>query len=1091
MNITREDFSSFIKGFNFESLFNYLGWDRSYVTIPKLEINGTTYSFKTAAQKSAFMIIVCTSSEGVIPPYSMRSRIDSEMKKRVHEHMLIFCDNKNREQVWLYSYYVNGKPRKAEIKYNTSQDPERLYQRAAGLIFSIDEQDKITIFDVTQRMNANFAVNTQRVTKKFYDGFRKQHSSFMKLMDGLSDTLDKEWYASIMLNRLMFCYFMQKRGFLNNDRNYLRNKLNECRQSYGKDKFYSFYRNFLLILFHKGFSDPDRSEDITQMIGKIPYLNGGLFDVHKIEKKYPEININDSAFESVFDLFDEYEWYLDTRDCSSGNEISPDVLGFIFEKYINDRAQMGAYYTQEDITEYIGRNAIIPYLFNSVKDKNAEIFRPESEMWTMLRDSGDKYIFSAMKKGVKLQLPDYIEIGIDTKSPDLLKRRERWNETAPEEYALPTEIWREVVDRRQRYEEIVRKIMSGEIKTIQDFITYNLDICAFAQDVVETIDDPGFINDFYNVLSHITVLDPTCGSGAFLFIALNILEPLYDSCLNRMEDYLENNSALTKSEKHNFEKTIESKDRHQNKQYFIIKSIILNNLYGVDIMNEAVETAKLRLFLKLVSTATPNYQDNNIGIEPLPDIDFNIKCGNSLIGYATEREAEKDLIENVGVLTLKDEVLEKIKQLSMATIRFKEKQLEESDDTESFKKSKDQLSERQHEVEIILNKVLYDSRSVPDAYDKWLKKSQPFHWVSEFYSIISAKDGNGGFDVIIGNPPYVEYSSLRESYDVSGYDTKEAGNLYAYVLERSKALLQSSGFTSMIVPISGHSTSRMQSLVLKYYDKYNGRYTMNLSADAHPSCLFDGVRFRLSIFIVSNALTGFFSSKYKKWYASERENLFSTIEYNSCVSSSYNDVIVKVPSRLFVDIFSKVHNDDYFFLVERGPYVCYYHNVPINWIRSHTFTPYFCSEREGVGVSTQLKKLNFSSDHSMRIGSSILNSSLFFLWWIAQSDCYHLNKPEIDYFRFTVRNDSIEESIIRISQELSDDMQQKSLRRVYHYRSTGRVEYDEFYMKKSKSIIDKIDKALAQHYGFSDEELDYIINYDIKYRLGSDSETDE
>ena len=64
------------------------------------------------------------------------------------------------------------------------------------------------------------------------------------------------------------------------------------------------------------------------------------------------------------------------------------------------------------------------------------------------------------------------------------------------------------------------------------------------------------------------------------------------------------------------------------------------------------------------------------------------------------------------------------------------------------------------------------------------------------------------------------------------------------------------------------------------------------------------------------------------------------------------------------------------------------------------------------------------------------------------------------------------------------DIKEKSKRRVYVYETSGRVEYDEFYLKESKSIIDKIDRVLAKHYGFTDEELDFIINYDIKYRMG-------
>ncbi len=62
------------------------------------------------------------------------------------------------------------------------------------------------------------------------------------------------------------------------------------------------------------------------------------------------------------------------------------------------------------------------------------------------------------------------------------------------------------------------------------------------------------------------------------------------------------------------------------------------------------------------------------------------------------------------------------------------------------------------------------------------------------------------------------------------------------------------------------------------------------------------------------------------------------------------------------------------------------------------------------------------------------------------------------------------------------------MKRIYNYQTSGRVEYDEIYMKKSKPIIDQIDTVLAQHYGFTEEELDFIINYDIKYRMGKELE---
>src|SRR5207248_285151 len=79
-------------------------------------------------------------------------------------------------------------------------------------------------------------------------------------------------------------------------------------------------------------------------------------------------------------------------------------------------------------------------------------------------------------------------------------------------------------------------------------------------------------------------------------------------------------------------------DDHPSPKYFIYKSIIVDNLFGVDLMDEAVEICKLRLFLKLIAHAEADGSKPNWGIEPLPDVDFNILAGNSLVGYATMEE---------------------------------------------------------------------------------------------------------------------------------------------------------------------------------------------------------------------------------------------------------------------------------------------------------------------------------------------------------------------------------------------------------------------------------------------------------------------
>ena len=665
-----------------------------------------------------------------LPDYATRLQLDRKIGKLFREHLLIFCDKNNTTQIWQLFVKQLGKPsRLSETRWLKGQEPELLYQKTSNLFFTLDEEENITIADVVDVINENFSKNVEQVTKKFYENFRKEHKKFLEFIQGISEITNREWYASLMLNRLMFCYFIQKKGFLDNNLNYLKEKLTYCQQKKGKNKFYvSFYKNFLLALFHQGLGSPDQPEEIKKEIGRIPYLNGGLFDVHELEKQHTTINISDEAFENIFHFFDQYNWHLDTRIAASGKDINPDVIGFIFEKYINDRAQMGAYYTKEDITDYISKNCIIPFLFDETERRYPKAFKSsgtlsEVEVWQMLKESGDTYIYEAIKKGVDLPLPKEIEIGMDTSKPNLIERRKEWNKSAPSEYALPTEIWREVVDRRKRYTEIRDKIDKGEITHINDFITYNLNIRQFTQDVIDNHSDPVFIRHFFNALSAITILDPTCGSGAFLFAAMNILEPLYESCIMRMrsfvedEDFINNQNKQSFCHKYNdFRETLKyiQGSNHPNQTYFIYKSIILKNLYGVDIMKEAVEIAKLRLFLKMVATVDVDYNKPNLGLEPLPDIDFNIRAGNTLVGLASLNEViqavkDKDNNGQIGLvfeeeLDIVNAIKNKADDLARVFKSFKNAQLQEN--IADRKNAKDRLLKYQSDLNDILNEYL-------------------------------------------------------------------------------------------------------------------------------------------------------------------------------------------------------------------------------------------------------------------------------------------------------------------------------------------------------------------------------------------------
>ena len=426
----------------------------------------------------------------------------------------------------------------------------------------------------------------------------------------------------------------------------------------------------------------------------MPYLNGGLFDVHELEEANPGIDVPDEAFKQLFDFFDAWDWHLDDRPLKSGKEINPDVLGYIFEKYINQK-QMGAYYTKEDITDYISKNTVIPYLLEQARERCKVAFDGEASVWNLLMADPGRYIYPAMKTGVvdaedklvpEAALPDFVQTGMRDAKARMFDKRYNlgeavFNTATGERGTLPTETWREYVERRQHCLAVRDKLAEGEVRNADGLITLNLDIRQFMQDVIDKSAGPDLLRAVWQAIvgrvpeksnekfrHGITILDPTCGSGAFLFAALNVLEPLYEACLDRMEGFVEDAKKLGKPGEFEFVRILAEVEKHPSRSYYIYKNIILHNLFGVDIMAEAVEICKLRLFLKLVSQV-----DSGRELEPLPDIDFNIRTGNTLVGFATEAQ-----FNNSGDLASdtrrKAEIKASIADLADLFDRFREQQ---------------------------------------------------------------------------------------------------------------------------------------------------------------------------------------------------------------------------------------------------------------------------------------------------------------------------------------------------------------------------------------------------------------------------------
>ena len=1074
--------------FEFKALFiEELGWNRHDARL-EVPIDGQAFTLAAVAEKCGMAAFVCgPGATGRIPDYPTRRKIERQVARRTHEHLLIYTDGKRTTQLWQWVRRAPGKPAACrEHAYHAGQPGDSLIQKLQALAVSLEEEESLTLPDVTGR--ARRAFDVERVTKKFYDRFRTEHAAFLKFLQGIPDEGLERWYVSVMLNRLMFIYFIQKKGFLNDDRDYLKNKLTQCRKQLGRDRF---YRDLLCPLIFEGFAkrNEDRSGHARKLLGEVPYLNGGIFMPHQIEQLHGKaITIPDKAFEKLFEFFDDYQWHLDERPLRKDDEINPDVLGYIFEKYINQK-QMGAYYTREDITGYISQNTVVPFLFDAAREKCKVAFEGGRSVWRLLREEPDRCIYPAVKHGVDLPLPPEIAVGVNDVS-----KRNGWNRPAPGEYALPSEIWREVVARRKRYEEVRRKLVAGEVRPINDFITCNLDIRQFAQDVIENSEGPELLVAFWKAIENVTVLDPTCGSGAFLFAALNILEPLYEACLERMRFFVEEWGDAGKKNHPNYHKlfteTLKRVEDHPSHRYFVLKSAIVNNLYGVDIMEEAVEICKLRLFLKLVAQIE-RVED----IEPLPDIDFNIRAGNTLVGFTSLDRVRKTQEGTLGFG--KSEVArieEEAEVADRAFRRFRHMQTEQGMKPADFAEAKENLRSRLKQLTDELDRFLAGEYGVDakkrDTFDKWRKSHHPFHWFAEFYGILKA----GGFDVIIGNPPYLEYSKVMD-YKVRNYVTEDCANLYVFTVERSFALCSPEGRVGMIIPISVACSGAMEPL--RNHLSRTARSLWLSHFSNRPGQLFTGAQNRLTILVASGQQKepNQFSTRYYRWDATngERDNLFPTLRYQTLGedASIFHGLLPKVGSPEAANLLAKIRSSRTveLFTSRQGRHKTFWVRVP----------GYFCqfllgppmARAEGGGpprVRGEVNHIGFDDKLNCHVAHAVLNSSTYYQFFCSYTDTRHINPSDVTEFPLdlTTFSNGTKEKLAELSMKLAKCCAENTSQR----RKSGLL-IDSIDSKRCKPILDEIDNVLARHYGFTDEELDFIINYDIKYRVGQDSDGPE
>ena len=543
------------------------------------------------------------------------------------------------------------------------------------------------------------AFDVEEVTREFFKEYKRVFDAALERIGGFgtdeSEQEAKKLFTQTLFNRLMFVYFISRKGWLsiNGDKDYLRALWRDYVGRTGSvDGEPNFRYDRLRPLFFGGLNN-DGSQDLTdypdarRLIGNVPFLNGGLFEETDLDR-HTDVTVPDAVIRSIFDdLFDRFNFtVMESTPFDIEVAVDPEMLGKVFEELVTGRHDSGSYYTPRPVVSFMCREALKGFL--------------------------------------------------------------QGRDTGLEDAAIA--------------------------RFVDDHDTSRVSVAA-ARSVGRALDE-------------ITVGDPACGSGAYL--------------LGMMQELVELQTAL-------YNAGLDAKSLYDLKL-----QIIERNLYGVDIDPFAVNIAMLRLWLSLAI----EYDDPG-DPPPLPNLDFKIVCGDSLLGPDPSPDNYGDLFRH------------QVNSVASQIVDLKARYMEATGPDKAA------LRDNITSVQARLTTALADSPAPPDAVD----------WRVEFGEVFSQR---GGFDVAVANPPYIQLEKnsgeLRLLYKDIGYDTLVSrGDIYQLFYERGCQILRSErGLLAYITSNSWLKANYGKTTRRFFSERHTPLRLLELGKDVFESAIVDsGVLF--------------------------------------------------------------------------------------------------------------------------------------------------------------------------------------------------------------------------------------------------------
>ncbi|MCG2790704.1 MAG: Eco57I restriction-modification methylase domain-containing protein [Actinomycetia bacterium] len=680
---------------------------------------------------------------------AQRNFIARYLKERGEKDAGLIAFVSPQEEDWRFSFvkmeYKFEKTRKGDVKVKEEFTPARRYSFLVGKNESSHTAQSCFV-DILMNDTYNLklneieeAFNIEKVTKEFYEKYRNLFFQVKDALDAIvikDEEIRKEFqdkgvnivdFSKKLLGQIVFLYFLQKKGWfgVKKDQKWGSGSKHFLRELFEKKHcdYRNFFNDVLEPLFYEALRN-DRSYDdhyFSYFKCKIPFLNGGLFDpLNNYNWAKTDILLADTLFSNqiktkegdigtgILDVFDRYNFTVkEDEPLEKEVAVDPEMLGKVFENLleVKDRKSKGTYYTPREIVHYMCQQSLINYLYKEVNSEQKSRIKEEKIQMKLLGK------------------PDPIQQSLTIEKDSNI-------------------ISKEDIEKLIKYGDTTIENENQVVTKGQETKTYSFKLPENIRKNAEIIDE---------ALKNIRVCDPAIGSGAFpvgmmneIIRARNALTPY----LLSRRDFLNQLSKQSHSSAVILNGSEESRTMYNFKRHAIQSS-----LYGVDIDSGACEIAKLRLWLSLIVD-----EEDIKHIKPLPNLDYKIVCGNSLLGVERNLENWKLFAK-----------LEELKPLFF-------------NETNTTKKQ---------DYKIQIDELISEITNGHKDFDFEVYFSEVFH-------------EKNGFDVVIANPPYLGFQGIDRSFkkllQKLYMSTSGKYDLYVPFIEKGFYLLRRNGFFAFICP---------------------------------------------------------------------------------------------------------------------------------------------------------------------------------------------------------------------------------------------------------------------------------------------------